>query len=299
MTRSKDYYHIMGVARNATEKDIKTAYRKLARKYHPDISKEPNAEEKFKEVGQAYKVLSDPKARAAYDQYGEHFEQAQQQQSSASGWQDMGMDEDFLASLFGQARSRQAKMKGEDYQASITLTLEELFHGTTRQIDVPVHRHTPEGQVETSTQRLTVKIPAGVRQGHKIRLAGQGGPSSNQGPRGDLYLTVHVQKHPLYEVKEHDVYLVLPITPWEAALGATISVPTLGGKVDLKIPPASQAGQKLRLKGRGLSGKTVGDQFVLLKIMIPEPHDESSRDFYKQMAKIMPFNPRAKMGGSS
>jgi curved DNA-binding protein len=298
MAQAKDYYAVMGLARNASEKDIKNAYRRLARKYHPDISKEPNAEEKFKELGQAYEVLKDPEKRAAYDKFGQQweqqkaYEQHQQQQQTHSyqshGGHGVNIDEDILESLFGYGRRRQGPIQGEDYHANITLTLEEAFQGTTRQIEIPTH--------SGETQTLSVKIPAGVRPGHKVRLAGQGGPGSNQGPRGSLYLTVHFLKHRIFEVKDKDIYLTLPITPWEAALGATVHVPTLAGVVDLKIPSGSQSGQQLRLKGRGLPGKDGGYQFVMLKVMVPKATTEAGKQLYEKMAAEMYFNPRASMG---
>jgi curved DNA-binding protein len=292
MEQPKDYYKVMGLSRDANEKDIKMAYRKLARKYHPDISKEPNAEEKFKELGEAYEVLKDPAKRTAYNNFGKQRQHEQQQQYSynqhaQNDWQSAGIDPDILESIFGYGRQRQAPRSGEDYQANITLSLEEAYQGCTRQLSVPT---------QNSNQTLNVKIPAGVHYGQKIRLTGQGAPGSNNGPRGDIYLTVHFHRHPFYEVKEQDIYLTLPIAPWEAALGTSLKVPTLGGVVDLKIPAGSQAGQKLRLKGRGLPGKTVGDQFVLLKIMVPPAKTESAKKLYEQMAKEMAFNPRAEMG---
>ncbi|MDP3559600.1 MAG: DnaJ C-terminal domain-containing protein [Legionellaceae bacterium] len=306
MAQSKDYYSIMGLQKSASDKDIKMAYRRLARKYHPDLSKDPNGEEKFKELGQAYEVLKDPEKRAAYDKYGENWEHgasAQQQQQSYGHYAqqpppntaDFNMGEDFFETLFGHARRRQApSMAGEDYQANLSLTLEEAFHGTTRQLEIPLQNIGSNGQVQASTQTLNVKIPAGVKQGHKIRLAGQGAPGFNQGPKGDLYLNVHFQKHAIYEVKDNHIYLSLPITPWEAALGATIKVPTLAGAVNLKIPKGAQSGQTLRLKGRGLSKND--DQLVILKIMIPEANTEAAKKLYEEMAQVMPFNPRANLG---
>lgn len=304
MDQPKDYYKIMGLNRDADEKDIKMAYRRLARKYHPDISKEPNAEEKFKELGQAYEVLKDPEKRKAYDNFGHQQQQYHNPgsqhaytQYGQGDWQSAGIDPDILESIFGgYSRHRQAPVPGEDYQANITLSLEEAYKGCTRQLTIPIHSLNEQGQIETTSQTLNVKIPAGVRYGQKIRLTGQGAPGFNNGPRGDIYLTVHFHKHPKFEVKEQDIYLTLPLAPWEAALGTTLQVPTLGGNVDLKIPEGSQAGQKLRLKGRGLPGKISGDQFILLKIMIPQAKTESAKKLYEQMAKELSFNPRADLG---
>lgn len=289
----------MGVAPNATEKDIKTAYRKLARKYHPDISKEPNAEEQFKEMGEAYEVLKDPVKKAEYDQYikNREFNQRQRAQQSADHrsrsqqYQGGQFDSDFFESLFGHARSQQQPMAGQNYEGKITISLEEAFQGTVKSLQVPVDQGS-----ETKLQTLKVKIPVGVKSGQQIRLAGQGASGFNGGPRGDLYLTVEVMKHPLFDVMDNDIYLTLPITPWEAALGATIVVPTLAGKIDLKIPAGSQGGQKLRIKDRGLPGSTPGNQYVLLKIITPPATTDAAKELYKKMAEVMPFNPREKMG---
>jgi curved DNA-binding protein len=290
----KDYYKIMGVAPNASEKEIKTAYRKLARKYHPDISKEPQAEERFKEMGEAYEVLRDTTKRAEYDQYIKNREFNQRAHSTSNAgrshqYQGGGQqfDSDFFDSLFGHAR-QQRPMSGQDYQGKISVSLEEAFQGAVRSLQVP----TQDGK----TQTLNVKIPAGVKSGQQIRLSGQGANGLNGGPRGDLYLTVDVIKHPLFEVMDNDIYLTLPITPWEAALGTTVVVPTLAGKIDLKITAGSQGGQKLRLKNRGLPGATPGNQYVLLKIITPPATTDESKELYKKMAEVMPFNPREKMG---
>lgn len=301
MAEAKDYYKIMGVSRDASEKDIKMAYRRLARKYHPDLNKEPQAEEKFKELGEAYEVLKDPKKRADFDKFGSAGpgfadQGGRQYHSTQPGANPFGfsMDEDFLSSLFGQyAKRGQQAMKGEDYQTNITLSLEEAYRGTTRDIIIPVQDSTT-GKTQSETKR--VKIPPGVREAQKIRLVGQGGPGFNKGPRGDLYLTVHFHKHPLYAIKGGDLYLSLPITPWEAALGATVKVPTLGGPVDLKVPIGSQTGQQLRLKDRGLPGKIVGSQFIELKILTPLAQSEAEKKCYQTMAELMPFNPRSHLG---
>lgn len=293
----KDYYKIMGVSKDASEKDIKVAYRKLARKYHPDISKESNAEERFKEMGEAYEVLKDPTKRAEYDQYVKNFEFNQRTQQSggntgrAHQQQNPQFDSDFFESLFGHSRYQQQPMAGQNYQGKINISLEEAFTGAVKQLQVPVE----QGQ-EVTMQTLKVKIPAGIKSGQQIRLAGQGANGSNGGPRGDILLTITVDKHPLFDVMGNDIYLTLPIAPWEAALGSTIVVPTLSGKIDLKIPPGSQGGQKLRLKNRGLPGKTPGNQYVLLKIITPAPTSEAATELYKKMAEVMPFNPREKMG---
>ncbi len=307
----KDYYQIMGLARNATEKDIKMAYRKLARKYHPDVSKAPDAEAKFKELGEAYEVLKDPAKRAAYDQMGQYARENQQGQHSyrqphhqQTSKADFASARDYFESLFsggfgagsGAGRFQDAAMPGEDYHGKITISLEEAYQGTTRQIQIPVQQLNKHGQPEVTQLTLKVKIPAGIKSGQQIRLAGQGAPGFSGGAKGDLYLQVQVEKHPVFDVRENDIYTTLAVAPWEAALGATIVVPTLGGHVDLKIPAGSQGGQTLRLKSRGLPGNTPGDQYVMLKIVIPQPTTEKAKALYETMAKEMPFNPRAKMG---
>lgn len=266
----KDYYKIMGVSQDASEKDIKMAYRKLARKYHPDISKEPDAEERFKEMAEAYEVLKDPKKRSEYDQYLKYKEFNPQsdgftgRRTQEQPFQEFHFDSDFFETLFGHSRYQQQPMTGQNYHGKITISLEEAYHGAVKNLQVPVEQGT-----ETKIQTLKVKIPAGVKSGQQIRLAGQGGSGSGGGARGDLYLTVEVMKHPIFDVMENDIYLTLPITPWEAALGATVVIPTLAGKIDLKIPPSSQGGQKLRIKNRGLPGSPPGNQYVLLKIITP------------------------------
>jgi curved DNA-binding protein len=317
----KDYYKIMGLERNATTDDVKRAYRKLARKYHPDVSKESNAEEKFKEVGEAYEVLKDTQKRASYDQLGSNWQNGQDFRPPP-GWEHsgggngggpghaqheggFGSASDFFESLFGggagfgggrQRQRREYSMPGEDYRGKVGVTLEDAFNGAAREIQLPVEELGSDGRPRMVTRKLKVKIPAGVKSGQQIRLSGQGAPGQGAGKKGDLYLEIEVAKNSLYDLVGNDIYLTLPIAPWEAALGAKISVPTLAGKVDLKIPAGSQGGQKMRLKGRGMPGGTPGDQYVILKIIIPQPSTEKAKALYEQMAQEMPFNPREKMG---
>lgn len=303
----KDYYKVLAVDKSASLEDIKKSYRKLARKYHPDVSKEANAEEKFKEVREAYEVLKDAEKRKAYDQMGsynsgEPFNPPPgwefQQQGSADF--DASQFSDFFSSLFGQQggfqthRHPRGPLPGEDQHAKIDINLSDAYYGTTCNLNLQAEEINPEtGRVHTKTRNLKVKIPAGITTGQQIRLSGQGAPGMNGGPAGDLYLAVSIRADRLFNVEAKDIYLSLAVAPWEAALGATISTPTLGGKVDLKIPPNSQSGQKLRLKGRGLPGNPAGDQYVLLKIVVPPAHTDEQRELYKKMAEIMPFNPRA------
>lgn len=295
----KDYYKIMGVSADASDKEIKTAYRKLARKFHPDISKETDAEERFKEMSEAYDVLRDPAKRKEYDQLRNY--QAHQQGSQTTSdfeggphfYQGAEFDPDIFETLFGHSRYRQQPMAGQNYQGALTISLEEAFTGTAKEVQIPTSEN------PTGTQTLKVKIPAGIKSGQQIRLAGQGGAGVNGGARGDVFITINVNKHPLFDVVDNDVYLTLPIAPWEAALGANITVPTLSGKIDLKIPAGSQGGQKLRIKNRGLPGKTPGNQYVLLKIITPPAKSKEATDLYQKMAETIPFDPREKMGVST
>ncbi len=304
---SKDYYKVMGLARDASEKDIKTAYRRLARKYHPDLNKDdPTAEDKFKELGEAYEVLRDPEKRKMYDQFGT---EGMNQQAGGHGGQQYqyyqqgfdndgfgaqnfagGFDEDLFASIFNRGFKQQHSPKGTDIQGSINISLEEAFAGVVKEVQIPTHGGTK------GHQKIRIKIPKGIKSGQKIRLEGKGGPAVIHGGKaGDLYIEVNIEKHSIFDVVDKDIYLTLPITPWEAALGAKIKVPTLGGQVDLKIPENSQGGQTLRLKGRGLSDKGEGDQYILLKIVTPAANNDQDKAFYESMAQKMPFNPRAKM----
>jgi curved DNA-binding protein len=308
----QDYYKILGVERNANADEIKKSYRRLARKYHPDVSSEKNAEEKFKQVKEAYEVLKDPEKRKAYDQMGANWKQGQGF-SPPPGWEyqsrsgrgqthetfSQGDFSDFFESLFGGmggARGQahhEFKQRGQDQHAKVSISLEDAYRGATRELSLQEPQLDPRtGQVSYQTHTLRVKIPAGVTTGQQIRLQGQGTPGMGGGPKGDLYLEIQVMPHSLYTLEGKDVYLNLPITPWEAALGAKISVPTLGGTVELSIPAGSQTGQKLRLKGRGLPDKPAGDQYVLLKIYIPEPKNEQQKQLYRQMAEQMQFDPR-------
>ncbi len=310
----KDYYKIMGVDRNATQDEIKRAYRKLARKYHPDVSKEPDAEARFKEVGEAYEVLKDPEKRAAYDQLGANWK-AGQEFHPPPGW-DAGFEfsgggftggdtsafSDFFEALFGRGfggashRRSTFRAKGEDHHAKILVDLEDAFHGANRTITLQIPEVDAHGHVRTRQRSLKVHIPKGIRQGQRIRLAGQGAPGIGGAPAGDLYLEVEFRPHPFYRVEGRDLYLDLPIAPWEAALGARVKVPTPGGVVDLKIPPNSKSGRKLRLKGRGIPDSPAGDLYVVLQIVTPPADSEKAKALYRQMAQELAFNPRARLG---
>lgn len=303
----KDYYKIMGVGREASADEIKQAYRRLARKYHPDVSKETDAEAKFKEVGEAYEVLRDPEKRAAYDSLGSR--PAGEEFRAPPGWEfeagtgagvGRGAHSDFFENLFGDLRGGGAfRARGFDTAAEVELTLEEAFRGTERRLQVQRVRVDDRGQPQPYTQQLTVRIPAGAADGQQIRVPSQGQAGSGGGPAGDLFLQVRLLPHRWFRTEGRDVWLDLPVTPWEAALGETVRVPTLGGRVDLKLPKGSQTDRQLRLKGRGLPGNPAGDQFVVLKIMTPAAATPAHEQLYRQMAEAMRMNPREALEGST
>jgi curved DNA-binding protein len=300
----KDYYKIMGVGRDASTDDIKRAYRKLARKYHPDVSKEKDAEARFKDVGEAYEVLRDPEKRAAYDalgtrKAGEEFRPPPDWQFDYGGESDSGLHSDFFEQLFGGlgrgGRRAGFRSRGFDAAGQVEITLEEAFRGTERRLSLQRVVVDERGRERPTTQQINVRIPAGVVDGQQIRLPAQGQPGMGGGPAGDLFLEVRLQKHRWYRVEGRDISLDLPITPWEAALGETVRVPTLGGPVDLKLPKGSQTDRQLRLRGRGLPGHPPGDQLVVLKIMTPPARGAADEALYKQMASMLPMNPRQAM----
>lgn len=320
----KDYYQVLGVARDASEEDIKKAYRKKARQYHPDVSKEKDAEERFKEVGEAYEVLKDPQKRAAYNQLGANWKMGEdfrpppnwneqaQPHFRQGGYTDVDPSEfsDFFSSLFGggagfnagfsgaNGRRRNAggfQSKGEDLRSKLEISLEDAYHGSEQSLQLQVPEVSPEGYVTQKIKTIKVKIPAGIADGQQIRLKEQGAPGINQGENGDLYLEIKIATHPLFTLVAKDLYLNLPVTPWEAALGASIHVPTLKGKIDLKIPAESQTGKKLRLKGLGLPGKIPGDFYIILQIVNPPVNNEAAKTLYKEMAEKLAFNPREGM----
>jgi curved DNA-binding protein len=308
----KDYYQILGVEKTATADEIKKAYRKLARKYHPDVSKVPDAEKHMKEVNEANAVLSDPEKRAAYDQLGSRFQAGQDFQPppdwdagfefSGGGFSgaDMGDASDFFASLFGHAgRSRRAggyQMRGEDHHAKILIELADAYHGATRAIILHAPREDEQGRVVLKDHTLNVRIPKGVKEGQHIRLMGQGSPGIGGGMAGDLYLEVHFSPDPRYRVEGRDVHEIVPVTPWEATLGAAIETPTPSGTVQVKVPAGSQSGRKLRLKGRGIPGDVPGDLYIVLEVVLPPADSDKARQLYETMAQDLAFNPRQKTG---
>jgi len=299
----KDYYGILAVDRSATEEQIKAAYRKLARKYHPDMSKLADAETKFKEVGEAYEVLKDPEKRSAYDRLGANWRAGENYApppnagggfSAGGPHVDPSRFSDFFESLFGGAyRAHGAtggagfRARGEDQHARIVIDLEDAYRVTTRTLTM----HGAEGE-----HSLNVRIPKGVRRGEQIRLAGQGAPGFGGGEAGDLYLEVDFHPHRLYRVSGADVSLNLPVAPWELALGASVDVPTPSGTVTLKIPAGSNPGRKLRVKGRGIPSKRCGDLYVVLEIALPAATTAAAKKAYEQMKSELDFNPRAGLG---
>lgn len=303
----KDYYKILGVERGASQDEIKRAYRRLARKYHPDVSKEPNAEGRFKEINEANEVLRDPEKRAAYDNLGSGWQAGQDFHPPPGGGfehqefhfrpEDMAQFSDFFASLFGRgARAETRRRRGEDQNARLRIDLIDAYKGTTRQLRLEEPVVGADGRVDSRTRTLNVRIPAGVTQGQQIRVAGQGTSGPRGGPAGDLYLEIDIAPHPHFRVDGKDIHVALPIAPWEAALGATVPVPTLGGPVNLKVPAGSQSGKRLRLKGRGLPGANAGDELVELVIVTPPAETDAQQAFYRRMAEAFSFNPRAEMG---
>jgi curved DNA-binding protein len=310
----RDYYEIMGVDRNAGRDEIKRAYRKLARKYHPDVSKEADAEARFKEVGEAYAVLKDVEKRAAYDQLGENWKAGQDFQPppdwgsgfefSGDGAGESAVHSDFFESLFGhgfgsaQPGRQQAGFhaQGQDHHARVLIDLEDAYRGATRSITLQTPELDSSGHVRTKQRTLKVKIPKGVKQGQNIRLSGQGSPGLGEGSAGDLYLEIEFRPHSIYSVTGHDVYLDLPVAPWEAALGATVKVPTPDGLVDLKIPRGTKSGSKLRLKKRGIPGRPPGDLYVVPQITLPPADSDVARELFLKMEQELAYNPRSELG---
>ncbi|GHB08316.1 DnaJ C-terminal domain-containing protein [Salinicola rhizosphaerae] len=315
----KDYYEVLGVERDATQEEIKRAYRKLARKYHPDVSQEADAETHFKSLGEAYEVLKDPEKRTAYDQLGRNWQAGEDFRPppdwdsgfefSGGGYtqEDSAAFSDFFESLFGQGRGfhgggfegrasagarRRSSMRGEDHHAKVTIDLEDAYRGATRTLTLQSAQWDAAGHLEPHQRTLKVRIPKGVKQGQRIRLSGQGAPGAAGGPAGDLFLEIEFATHERFRVDGRDVTLDLPVAPWELALGATVTVPLPEGAVDLKVPAGSAAGRRLRLKGRGIPGASPGDCYVVLKAVQPAADDERIAAAYRQLAEVSGFDPR-------
>ena len=310
----KDYYQTLGVARDASADDLKKAFRKLARKYHPDVSKEADAELRMKEVNEAYSVLSDPEKRAAYDQLGRGYQPGQDFRPPPdwdAGFEFSGQGfspheaagfSDFFAELFGRmggahtgGRHAHAgfRAQGEDHHAKVLLDLEDAFHGATRQISLRVPQIDAQGRVTLTTRTLNVKIPKGVHAGQVIRLAGQGAPGMAGGAAGDLLLEVHFRPHGRLHAEGRDLYLTLPLAPWEAALGGIVAVDLPGGSVKVRIPEGAQSGRQLRVRGKGIPGAPPGDLLLDLQVVLPPADSPKARQLYETMAREMAFDPRA------
>jgi curved DNA-binding protein len=307
----KDYYKILGLERGASADEIKTAYRRLARKYHPDVSKEKDAEEKFKEMAEAYETLKDPEKRAAYDelgtyrpgqefrpppdwgaQFGEGFAQG------TGGFEGIDLS-DLFAGLAGRhaggARRADRPIAGSDYEAVVRITFEQAFHGTEVDLELSALEWDPDGGMRRVPHRVRTRIPRGVTNGEKLRVPGKGGKGVSGGPDGDLYLDIEVADHPLYRVAGNDLYVDLPLAPWEAVLGTSVDLPTPPGTVTLKVPPGTRAGQQLRLSGRGMtrgSGAT-GHLYALVRIEVPSVVDDAQKELYRKLADSSSFDPRA------
>ncbi|HEX5612531.1 MAG TPA: DnaJ C-terminal domain-containing protein, partial [Burkholderiales bacterium] len=305
----KDYYQALGVAREASADEIKKAYRKLARKYHPDVSKEKNAEARMKEVNEAYAVLSDVEKRAAYDQVGRGYQPGQEFRPPPD-W-DAGFEfsggrgrfseaeaadfSDFFSELFGRMggmRGGAGAARGSDHHAKILLDVEDSFTGPTRQIALRVPRTDANGRLVLETRTLNVRIPKGIREGQVIRLAGQGAPSGGDGKHGDLLLEVHFRAHPRYRVDERDLTVRLPVAPWEAALGAVVPVQLPDSTLNVRIPAGAQSGKQLRVRGRGLPSTPPGDLLLEIQVVLPEASSAKARELYETMARDLAFDPR-------
>ncbi len=314
----KDYYATLGVARDATADEIRKAYRKLARKYHPDVSKEADAEVRMKEVNEANAVLSDPEKRAAYDQLGKSYRPGQDFQPPPdwdSGFEFSGGGfspheaagfSDFFSELFGRMGGGGGgrgfhrggggfRAQGEDHHAKVMLDLEDAYHGATRQIGLNVPTLDDDGRVRLASRTLNVKIPKGVRQGQFIRLAGQGSPGMGGGPAGDLMLEIAFKPHPRFRVDGRNVHVSLPVAPWEAALGAVVEVRIPGGSLKVRIPEGSQSGRQLRVRGKGIPANPPGDLLIDIRVVLPPADTPKARELYESMQRELKFDARDEM----
>ena len=301
----KDYYQALGVERDADIDAIKKAYRKLAHQYHPDVSKDADAEAKFKEIAEAYQTLKDPEKRAAYDQLGRHQpgenfqpppDWGKQYGDTQFAFDDIDLA-DLFAGLAGGGPRRQGgamRMPGQDFEVTAHITLENASRGTTVELNLALPEYDAQGRLHRVQRAFKARIPKGATDGQRLRLRGKGGKGANGGRDGDLYLNIALHPHSLYRVSGHDLYLDLPLAPWEAALGAVVEVPTLNGAVHLKVPPGTHAGQKMRLAGRGLPKpqEGAGDLYAIVQIVVPTVLSEHERALFKQMAEASNFDPR-------
>lgn len=306
----KDYYKILGVEPEADLKAIKTAYRKLARKYHPDVSEDKDAEAKFKDVAEAYAALKDPEKRAEYDELRKYGGQHGQRFTPPPGWQSSashnGDFSDFFDSIFGAGGSRAGargaqshretrfNFRGQDIETELPIFLEDTLSDEQKTISFQLPHYDKQGRRLADVKKtLNIKIPKGVTEGERIRLKGQGGPGIGDGANGDLYLHIRLVPHPLYDVEGHNLIITVPVSPWEAILGTKVEVPTLSGNINLTLPPNSQSGKRMRIKGKGLPAKTgMGDLYAVLKIVVPDEADKDAKQLWESIAKKSTFNPR-------
>lgn len=305
----KDYYAALGLERGASDEDIKKAYRRLARKYHPDVSKEADATEKFKDIAEAYQTLKDPEKRKAYDQLGSHpsgqdFEPPpgwrQQYSEAPFSAEDLDLG-DLFAHLrgagFGTAhgpRAARMSMPGQDYEIAVPITIDEAYNGTQIDLDLNMPEYDEQGRLHRVPRTFKARIPRGATDGQRMRLPGKGGKGLNGGRDGDLYLNISLRPHPIFRAVGHDLFLDLPLTPWEAVLGTSVEVPTPGGPVRLKVPEGTQAGRQLRLPQRGLPRprEGQGDLYAIVQIVVPGTVGEAERELYRKLGEISAFDPR-------
>ena len=313
----KDYYEILGVSRTATQDEIKKAYRKLARKYHPDVSKDADAEQKFKELTEANEVLGDEENRKNYDRLGKNWKNGQEFKPPPGfkdfhfefhgpgegnpSFEDFGGTSDFFETLFGDSlgkggkRTRHRAVRGQTHEAEITISLHEAFHGSKKRISLQATELDEMGQVQRRQKTYNVAIPAGTTNGSRVRLAGQGGKGHGGGPAGDLFLRVTIARDSKFRIRDRDLEMDLAISPWEAALGSKISVPTMDGPASLTLPAGVQSGQRLRLRGKGLpiqSGKSTGDLYCIIRIQVPKNLTKKEKELFEELEKSSNFNPR-------
>ncbi len=310
----KDYYQTLGVSRDSKADDIKKAFRKLARKYHPDVSQERDAEQRMKELNEAYAVLSDPDKRAAYDQLGRAYRPGQEFRPPPDwnpGFDFTSRDftphdtagfSDFFSELFGRFGAQRGyharggrdppRARGRDHQAVVELDIADAFTGAVREVSLRAPRMGPDGRIQLESRKLNVKIPKGVCAGQVVRLAGQGLPGANAGPAGDLLLEVRFRPHPRLRAEGRNVALTLPVTPWEAALGAVVPVDLPGGPVKVRIPEGAQSGMQLRVRGKGIPGEPPGDLLLEIRVVLPQANTARARELYETMARDLDFDPR-------
>lgn len=307
----KDYYQILGVSSDADAKTIKTAYRKLAQKYHPDMNQDKGAEDKFKEIAEAYQVLKNDTRRAEFDELRKYGSQSKTgftpppgwQPKQGSGFQSAGASDadfsDFFNSIFGSRQGFSGSSfgepqtsRGQDVELELPIFLEETLAEFKKEVEYTLNVQ-ENGQVKPLKKHLNVKIPQGVTDGQRIRLTGQGGPGANNGPAGDLYLHVRLVPHPLYDVSGHDLLITVPLAPWESAMGTKVTVPTLNGKINLTIPPNTQTGKRFRIKGKGLKTRSItGDLYAIVKVVMPDSTSDQAAEHWQALAKSENFNPR-------